>query len=142
MDVEYQFIRKMRLETTLLSLVEVSYKSGPVWKRNTDIRLLLSDEKNCVMKALRVPAFEELGMMTSQSLSKQPLMCRQVSQQIYYQVLSPSRTNPATSWKASAPKRSHVFATKYRNPASLNSFAQRSRILRFGNLPLLLRPYE
>ena len=47
-DLEDKVIRKMRLKKALLSLVQVSYKSGPVWKTDTSIRLLLSDEETAL----------------------------------------------------------------------------------------------
>jgi hypothetical protein len=114
---------------------------GIVWKRDQwDIYSLAPlDEETALCRLFRVLAYKAFGMMTSQSLSKQPLMCRQNHT---YQLLSPSRTNPATSWTASAAEKIPRIRDQVSKSCQPEFCNQKLQILHFENLCLLLRVYE
>ena len=88
--------------------------------------------------SIRVPAYKEFGMMTSQSLFKQHLMCRQVSQQISINYCLRRVPIPQRRGKHLHRKQPR-FATKYRNPASLNSFTQNSNYSPLRKSPSIIR---
>ena len=120
---------------------------GIVWKGTRGICIRLRgmyslaplDEETALCRLFRVLAYKAFGMMTSQSLSKQPLMCRQNHT---YQLLSPSRTNPATSWTASAAEKIPRIRDQVSKSCQPEFCNQKLQILHFENLCLLLRVYE